>query len=312
MIILKKTSILYIFDLIRWKNLALILLVHILIKYALLEAFEVLTVLDNFHFFLLSLSVMCIAAAGNIINDIYDVESDKINKPNRVLVGFKFSEKAAYNFYFGFNIIGVLLGFYLSNHIGKPSFFGIFVIASLLLYVYASFLKRTIIFGNLTISFLVGMSVLIVGVFDVIPAIFPPNRESQLVFFNIIFDYAIFAFLVNLVRELIKDIQDVDGDYKTGSNTLPVAIGRERANKIVFAVSIIPIFAIIFYLVNFLYKQQFAILYFLIFVIAPMIYSSIKIFSAKHKRHYKNLSIIYKIIMLLGMISIGLYPLILK
>jgi len=303
---------LHILKLIRWKNLALILLVHVLIKYALLESFEVLTVLDNLHFFILTLTTICLAAAGNIINDIYDIETDKINKPDGVIIGTSVSEKAAYNLFFIFNIVGIGLGFYLSNHIGKPTFFGIFVIVSLLLYVYASLLKRTIVFGNVVISFLAALSVMIIGIFDIIPAIFPQNKASQITFFNIIFDYAVFAFLVNFVRELLKDIQDIDGDYKAGMNTLPIAIGRERANKIAFAISLVPIAAVIYYLSTYLYKQQFAIIYFLILVIAPMIYASIKIFSADHKKDYKRLSTIYKLIMLLGMVSIGLYPLILK
>ena len=302
----------HILNLIRWKNLLLILLAHILIKFALLEAFNVLTVLDNLHFAILTLATLCLAAAGNIINDIYDIETDTINKPNQVIVGKQISEKAAYNLFFAFNVIGVLLGFYLSNHIGKQAFFGIFVITSLLLYLYASTLKRTIVIGNLVISVLVGMSILIVGIFDVIPATFAQNKESQLTFVKIILDYAIFAFLVNLVRELIKDIQDIDGDYKSGMNTLPIALGRERAKKITFAVSMLPIAAVIFYVVTYLYKQQLAIIYFLVFVIAPLIYATIKIFSAETKTDYKRLSNIYKLVMLMGLLSLLLYPLILK
>lgn len=302
----------YILNLIRWKNLLLILLAHILLKFALLEAFDVLTALDNLHFGILSFATLCLAAAGNIINDINDVKTDAINKPNQVIVGHKISEKAAYNLFFVFNVAGVLLGFYLSNHIGKQAFFGIFVITSLLLYLYATTLKQTIIIGNLVISFLVGMSILIVGIFDVIPATFSQNKESQLTFVKIILDYAIFAFIINLVRELIKDIQDIDGDYKSGMNTLPIALGRERAKKIAFAVSMIPIAAVIFYVVTYLYKQQLAIIYFLIFVIAPLIYATIKLFSAETKKDYQKLSNIYKLVMLLGMLSLVLYPLILK
>ncbi|WP_156033099.1 geranylgeranylglycerol-phosphate geranylgeranyltransferase [Sediminibacter sp. Hel_I_10] len=302
----------YILNLIRWKNLALILLVHLLIKYALLEAFNILTVLDNLHFAVLSLATICLAAAGNIINDIYDVDTDAINRSDKQIVGKHITESVAYNLFFGFNITGILLGFYLSNHIGKPAFFGIFVITSLALYLYASFLKRTIFIGNLAISILVGLSVLIIGIFDVIPATFSQNKATQMIFLNIIFDYAVFAFMINLVRELIKDIEDIDGDYKSGMNTIPIAIGRERAKKIVFAVSMIPIAMVIYYLATYLYKQQLAIAYFLILIIAPLIYATIKIFGAEHKSHYKKISGIYKVIMLLGMLSLLLYPFILK
>jgi len=302
----------YILNLIRWQNLILIIIAQVLIKYALFESFDVATTLDSLEFLFLVTITLCLAAAGNIINDIYDIETDSINKPNKVIIGKHISEKLAYNLFFTLNIIGIGLGFYLSHSVGKSSFFSIFVIISLALYVYASYLKGTVLFGNLLISFLVGMSIIIVGIFDLLPAIIPQNRVTQITFFKIVIDYAVFAFLINLVREIIKDIQDVDGDYKAGMNTLPIVLGRERANKIAFIVSMIPIGAVIYFMVTYLYKQQIAIGYFLVFVIAPLIYVTIKIFGAEHQKHYQHISIVYKVVMLLGIFSLLLYPFILK
>jgi len=299
-------------NLIRWKNLVLIIIAQVLIKYALFESFDVLTTLNALGFTLLVITTLCIAAAGNIINDIYDVETDAINKPSNVIIGKHISENLAYNLFFALNIIGIILGFYLSHSVGKSSFFAIFVIISIALYVYASYLKGTVLFGNILISFLVAMSIIIVGIFDLLPAILPQNKETQLIFFDIIFDYAIFAFLINLVRELVKDIQDVDGDYKAGMNTLPIVIGRERANKIAFVISMIPIGAVIYFLVTYLYKQPIGIGYFLLFVIAPLIYATIKIFGASQNFHYKHISLIYKLVMLFGVLSLLLYPFIIK
>nr|WP_321222499.1 geranylgeranylglycerol-phosphate geranylgeranyltransferase [uncultured Psychroserpens sp.] len=298
----------HILNLIRWKNLALIIIAQILVKYALLEPFDVLTTLNTLGFTLLLFITLCLAAAGNIINDIYDVETDSVNKPNKVIVGKHISENVAYNLFFALNIIAVLLGFYLAHSVGKSSFFAIFVIISVALYVYASYLKGTVLFGNILISALVAMSIIIVGIFDLLPAIMPQNRETQLTFLDIILDYAIFAFLINLVRELIKDIQDIDGDYKAGMSTLPIVLGRERANKIAFVVSMLPIGAVIYYMVTYLYKQPVAIGYFLLFVIAPLIYTTIKIFSASNRFDYKHISVVYKLVMLFGILSIVLYP----
>jgi 4-hydroxybenzoate polyprenyltransferase len=303
---------LHILNLIRWKNLVLIILAQVLIKYALFEPFNVITTLSPLGFSLLVLTTLCIAAAGNIINDIYDVETDSINKPNEVIIGKQVSENLAYNLFFALNIIGVILGFYLSHSVGKSSFFAIFVIISIALYVYASYLKGTVLFGNILISFLVAMSIIIVGIFDLLPAITPQNRATQLTFFDIIFDYAFFAFLINLIRELIKDIQDVDGDYKSGMNTLPIVLGRERANKITFSLSIIPIGVVIYFMVTYLYKLPVAIGYFLLFVIAPSIYATIKIFGANNNLQYKHISLVYKLVMLFGILSLLLYPLIIK
>ncbi|MEH6538289.1 MAG: geranylgeranylglycerol-phosphate geranylgeranyltransferase [Psychroserpens sp.] len=302
----------HILNLIRWKNLVMIIIAQVLIKYALFESFNVLTTLSPFGFFLLVTITLCLAAAGNIINDIYDLETDHVNKPNKVIIGNQVSEKLAYNLFFALNIIGIGIGFYLSHSVGQSSFFAIFVMISLALYVYASYLKGTVLFGNLLISILVAMSIIIVGIFDLLPATFPENRPTQMVFFKIVIDYAVFAFLVNLVREVIKDIQDVDGDYKAGMNTLPIVLGRERANKVAFAMSMIPIGAVIYFIVTYLYQHQIAIGYFLVFVIAPLIYATIKIFGAEHDKHYQHISTIYKLVMLMGMLSLLLYPFIIE
>ncbi|MCK8482082.1 geranylgeranylglycerol-phosphate geranylgeranyltransferase [Psychroserpens algicola] len=301
-----------ILNLIRWKNLVMIIIAQVLIKYALFEPYAPITVLDTTHFILLVLTTLCIAAAGNIINDIYDVDTDLVNKPDQVVIGKQISESFAYILFFTLNIIGVLLGLYLSHSIGESSFFSIFVIISILLYVYASYLKGTVLIGNLLISFLVAMSIIIVGVFDILPAAVPQIRDTQIIFLQIAGVYALFAFLINLVREIIKDIQDVDGDYKAGMNTLPIAIGRERANKIAFALSMLPIGALIYVIVTFLYTNLIVVGYFLCFVIAPLLYCTIKMFSAEHKSHYTHLSMMYKIILGLGLVSLVLLPLLLK
>lgn len=302
----------YILNLIRYKNLLMLVIVQLLIKYALFEPFGVDTALNTFQFTLLTLATLCIAAAGNIINDIYDVETDLINKPNKVIVGKRISEATAYNFFIVLNVIGVALGFYLSHLVGKPAFFVIFVIISALLYLYASYLKQTLLIGNIVISILVALSLIIVGVFDLIPAITSQNQSAQLTFFKIVADYALFAFIINFIREIVKDIEDVDGDHKAKMNTLPIAIGRNRAVKIVFVLSLIPLFSIVYYAITYLYKQPVAIGYFAIFIIGPLLYVSIKLFSAEHKKEFNHISNILKIIMLFGMLSLLLYTFILK
>lgn len=302
----------HILNLIRYKNLLLIVFIQLLIRFALFEPFNIDVKLNTLGFSLLILATLCIAAAGNIINDIYDIDTDRINKPDKIIVGRFISEKTAFNLFVILNIIGVGLGFYLSHSVGKSPFFSIFVIASATLYVYASFLKQTPVIGNIVISLLVGMSVLIVGIFDLLPTISEVNRTTQITFFKILMDYAVFAFLINLVREMIKDIEDVDGDYNAQMNTLPIAIGRERAKHVAFVFSLFPIMAVIYFIVTYLYTQQVATAYFLICVLAPLLYASIKIYGANSKKQYHHISTVYKFVMLLGMLSLLLYPFILK
>ena len=306
----------YFFNLIRWKNLLIIALVQYLVRYALLipfrESHGVMTTLSDFNFFLLVLASMCIAASGYVINDIYDVETDRINKPNKLIINKHITEKNATTIFIVLNIIGVGLGFYLSNSIGKSAFFSIFFIASALLYIYSTSLKQIAVVGNVVVSIVVALSVLLVGIFELIPAMNGSNKAVQTTFINIIRDYAIFAFMINLVREMVKDIEDIDGDHNAGIDTLPVVIGRERANKVVFFLSLIPIIFVIYYVVTYLFKQQLVVGYFLVLVIAPLIYISIKLFSAEQKSHYKHISLMLKLVMLTGMLSLLLYTFILR
>ncbi|TYB74329.1 geranylgeranylglycerol-phosphate geranylgeranyltransferase [Bizionia myxarmorum] len=296
-----------ILSLIRWKNLLMIALVQLLIKYALLEPFGAIITLNGFGFSLLVLATVCIAASGYIINDIYDQETDAINKPKQQIIGKSISEKTAYNYFIGFNVIGVLLGFYISNMVGRSGFFALFVLTSGLLYIYATYLKQIPIVGTVIISFLVALSLIIVGLFELLPAITSRNQELQLFYFEIILAYALFAFLINFIRELIKDLEDIDGDYKAGIKTLPIVLGRERTNFIVFFLTFIPLFAIIFYVTTNMYKNLFIVGYFLLLVIAPLILALIWIFQAKLKKDYHAISTLLKVIMLFGMLSMVLY-----
>lgn len=303
-------------NLIRWKNLLMIAIMQYLVKYALIMPFReshgVWITLSDLNFFLLVLSTLCIAAGGYVINDIYDVETDKINKPNQRIINKHITEKNASALFILLNIIGVGLGFYLSNGIGKSGFFAIFFIASALLYIYSSFLKQIAVVGNIVVSLVVALSILLVGIFELIPAINAGNKAVQMTFFKIVIDYAVFAFLVNLVREMVKDLEDFDGDAKTGIQTLPVLMGKIRATKVAFILSLVPILSITYYVITYLFKQQLVVGYFLLFVIAPLIYVSIKLFNAEHNAQYKHISLVLKLVMFTGMLSLLLYNFILK
>lgn len=285
----------------------MIALVQWLIKYAILEPFGVNMYLSGFEFALLMMATVCIAAAGNIINDIYDVETDEINKPEKVIIGKSISEKTAYNLFMILNVVGIAAGFYLSNVIGKSGLFSIFVIISVLLFVYASYLKQTFLIGNIVVSALVALSIIIVGLFELIPAITTQNQGIQLTFFKILLDYAVFAFILNFLREIIKDIADIDGDYKTGMHTLPIVLGRERTLKLLFILSFIPLLLIVFYINTTLYKQPLAVIYFLVLIVAPLIFTIIKIAYAKTKKDFQIISNLLKLVMLFGMLSMLLY-----
>ncbi|WP_318543271.1 geranylgeranylglycerol-phosphate geranylgeranyltransferase [Marixanthotalea marina] len=278
-----------------------------LIKYAFLEPYAAITSLNTLDIILLVLATICIAAAGNIINDINDVETDAINKPNKVIIGKHISEKTAYNLFISLNVVGVGIGYYLSNTVGRSGFFSLFIIISVLLYLYATYLKQLLLIGNIVVSIMVALSIIIVGLFELMPNMTVENQTLQLVYFKTILNYANLAFILNLIREIAKDTEDIEGDAKTGIKTLPIVIGKTNTNYVLLGLSLIPLVSIFFYVSDSLYKNQMAVIYFLIFIIAPLIYLCIKVITAKLKSDYTHISNILKLIMLFGMLSLLLY-----
>jgi len=297
-------------NLIRWNNLLIIAFVQLLIKYALFPAFDIDTTLSALSFIILVIATLCIAAGGYIINDIYDIETDAINKPNKVIIGKSITESTANKLYILFTFIGVFLGFYLSHKVGKPPFFGLFVIIAASLYIYASYLKQIAIAGNIIVSILVALSLLIVGIFELIPAITIENRTVQSTMLEVLTDFAIFALLINFIREIVKDIQDVDGDHKVGMQTLPILFGKTRTSKIAMILTLIIIAIIVYYITSFLFMHVTVIVYYLIAVVGPLIYIAIKMATAENKTHFKHISLMLKLVMIAGMLSMLLYKLI--
>ncbi|WP_034258533.1 geranylgeranylglycerol-phosphate geranylgeranyltransferase [Altibacter lentus] len=294
--------------LIRPVNLLLIALVQLLTKYGLFQNLEASTALDGIQFTILLLATIFIAAGGYIINDIYDVEIDRINKPKSRLIGKTISEKFALRVYFICTITGVVLGFYLSNSIHRPGFAALFIVIAALLYLYASYVKGVLLIGNFLIAGLVAISLLIVGLFDLLPAITVDNRETQAGVFQILLHYGLFALLLNFIRELVKDIVDINGDKNGGLTTLPIAIGRKRTITVVFLLGLLLTLLVVLYMYRYLYHDRLTVLYFLFLIVAPMLYFCVRSWNAEQPKDYLILSRLLKAIMFFGICSMAIYP----
>lgn len=292
--------------LIRYQNLLLLIFMQLLIRYGFLNLQNIPLALSDIQFGILVFSTVCIAAAGYIINNIFDRETDIINN-KKVIVGKFISEETAYNLYFATTILGVLAGFYLSNIIEKPSFALVFIVISGTLYLYASSLKQTILIGNFIVAVLTAVSVLIVAIFDLLPVVNPENRGLLGILFKIILDYALFAFLLNFIREIIKDLEDVKGDYNMGMNTLPIAIGVARTAKIVLVMTALTTMYLLYYIYEYYFSNNLYIstIYSLLTVIAPLLFFCIKLADVKNPSEFKMLSFILKIVLLFGILSIA-------
>jgi len=290
------------FIFIRWKNLLIVVLTQVLIKYVLFKKFDLSSSLNHVEFSLLVLSSICIAAAGYIINDIHDIKADTINKPNKLFVSKKITETKANNLYILLNSLGMLIGFYLSYMVDKVSFFAIFIIISLLLYNYATLLKKKLLLGNLVVSLVVFLSLVIVPLFDIVPATNAYNSEQQYEAFYAVFVLACFAFLLTFLREIVKDAEDIKGDRKIQANTFPLRYGLKKTNQLLLILSFVSIIFVTYFAYNLIETKYFGGIYLIVLVVFPLLYFMNGIRLAKSKKDYHQSSGLLKVIILFGIL----------
>lgn len=291
--------------LIRYQNLLLIAFMQLIFRYGFLKLQNIDLALANWQFGLLVLATVLIAASGYIINDVLDQETDAINRPNTTIIGTKISEDFAFNLYIAINIVALLIGYYLCNVINKPTFLAAFIIPVVLLYLYATSFKKIAVIGNFVVAFVLGLSVIIIGFFDILPATDSNNQIEMMTLLFILLDYAVFAMIINFIREIVKDIEDVDGDYNQGMRTLPIVLGKERTTKIVCILAFLSSLLLFWYINKNLMNSQlyFASLYCLLFVVSPLLFVAVKSWKAKSKKDFRLLSSVLKMTILFGILS---------
>ncbi|MFN5557180.1 MAG: geranylgeranylglycerol-phosphate geranylgeranyltransferase [Chryseotalea sp.] len=242
---------------------------------------------QTFSLWLLSSSTIIIAAAGYIINDYYDIKIDYINKPERVVIGKIIPRRFAILFHTLFSVGGIAIGFYLSWQIGVIHFFSAFM-----LWLYSNSLKRLPLIGNVVIAFLTALSVFIIAVF------YKTN-------INLILIYALFAFFISLVREVVKDMEDLKGDITFGCKTLPILWGIRKTKYFLYSV------LVVFVLLVLILDSYFTILpsvYFMSFLFLQLAWFALRLHRADTVKDFRWLSNLSKIIMLLGIISMLFLP----
>lgn len=306
-----------IFRLIRFPNLVIIVATQYAMRYLLMEP---LLPSDSFHlqfgdlqFFLLVLSTVFIAAAGYIINDYFDTQADLINKPARVVVGIQISRREAMTMHALLNIIGVGIGVYLSFYVKIPALSFVFVMATGLLWFYSTNYKRQFLVGNLSVAFLTGLVPLMVVLFE-IPML---NREYGALMLrnNINFNYMIawvggfsfFAFLTTLIREVIKDAEDFEGDRAYGMKTVPIVLGSfwtkvSLVLLIGFTTAMLVYLLVKYILFSVEPADYISLIYFILFLISPLILLVIQVLLARDKKGYHRASNLIKLVMLTGIL----------
>jgi len=301
------------FKLIRWQNLIIISFTLYLVRYFLIEPFyniqHISLQMSNFDFALMVLTLILVSAAGYIINDIFDINIDSINKPDKIIIGKSITEKTAYLYYYFFNGIAALTGIYIGYKINSFNLGLVFMVPVAVFYFYSLKYKRMFLWGNLSISLLTGFLLIVVWVFEFLiirknGIAFADGLQAYWIITYFVLAYALFAFLINFIRELIKDIEDIEGDLKWGCSTLPIVIGVENTKKIASALSLAGILVILFFQIKLknIGLENFAGILMLV-VQLPFAVLAFKIYKAKEKSDFHFISKLAKLIMLLGILS---------
>lgn len=294
-------KIIYFLKLIRWQNLVIIALTQYLMRYGIIEPLMyslgqnagMIFILQtsNLNFFILVLSTISIAAAGNVINDYFDLKIDRVNKPEKIIVGRHIKRRVAMVMHIILNALGLLLGAYVAYRTGMWKLALIHLFAVMSLWFYSTHFKHNVFTGNLIIALLAAIIPLIVGLYE-IPQI---NYRYGIVLnefetsFNFIsywiIAYAVFAFLFTLAREITKDIADMEGDKNYGSYTLPIAYGINIARYISIGIYAIAFSLIVFAWIKFI-NDKTTLLYIILFIALPLGITVYKTLGAKNRKQF--------------------------
>ncbi len=261
--------------------------------------------LSEFHFFLLVLSTIMIAAAGYIINDYFDVRIDKVNKPERMVIDKGVKRRVAIGAHTVINVLAILIALYVAYCIGSWRLALIHFVCAGGLWFYSTTFKRQFLIGNVIIALFTALVPLIAVIYNMIPIYreYIPIEEglSFISVWQYTFALAFFAFITTLLREIIKDIEDVDGDTEYGCKTMPILIGIKATKNIAMFIALLTIICLVFIQLEFLKLEDYiSFIYFIVALQLPLLFLIYKIKTAHLKKQFRFAGNFSKFIMLMG------------
>lgn len=260
---------------------------------------------QNWNFFFICLSSILIAAAGYIINDYFDLNIDQVNKPDRLVVARHIKRRWTIFWHLVLSITGIGLGFYV-DYTSKIWLLGLSNTACvLLLFVYSLALKRRMLIGNVAISLLTAWVILVIAWCEYNHIV--KNQQSLHIdkILRITFLYAGFAFIISLIREVVKDMEDMEGDRRYNCRTMPIVWGL-NATKVFIAVWLIVLITVLvivqFYALAIL-GWWLSAMYGIVFIIVPLIYIFRELYRAQKSADFHRISTWIKLVMFTGIVS---------
>ncbi|HLO81966.1 MAG TPA: geranylgeranylglycerol-phosphate geranylgeranyltransferase [Chitinophagaceae bacterium] len=248
-----------------------------------------------------------IAAAGYIINDYFDLNIDRINRPEKLVVDNLIKRRWAILWHLGLSFIGIVLSVIVSYKLTNPVPALFNLVTVLLLWFYSTTFKKQVLVGNIIISLLTGWVVLVLYV-AISPVALRPADSTSFKVITRIYKFAVlyggFAFIISLVREVIKDMEDMQGDAKYDCRTMPIVWGLPSSKMFVAVWMIVLICSMVILQV---YAMQlrwwWSVGYSILFIITPLVIILRRLFPALAPSQFHELSTLIKIVMLTGILS---------
>lgn len=301
--------------LVRWSNLlflgALIWVMEKWVATPVLDAAAFGEQLPWYILLLVGAATVLIAAGGYVINDYFDVKIDRINRPDEVVVTRSVSKPAAMRLSVGLSAAGVACGIAASAILRSMTIGIVFAVVPGLLWFYSSSYKRLFLIGNLTIALLAGLTPLLVAMANV--AVLQLRYETILPYTTLVHDlytwlggFALLAFLLTWIREIVKDMQDQMGDRELECHSMPVVWG-EKWTKVFVTVLIVCTLAIIGHLWWHVLPfptgwSSLSTRYIVLGVVIPLLGALWLLWAAKIPSDYKTCQQVIKFTMLIGML----------
>lgn len=303
------------FKLIRCTNLLMIAIMMLLVYYCLMSPLFMIDIVGIMPlypaFVLLLLSMIFIVAGGYIINDIFDVEIDRINKPDKLLITNAFSYKEAKLFYGILTSVGLTCGLISSVLILGMKFYLLFLILVLLvclLYSYSANYKKKMIIGNLIVSLSVSFAVFLPWLFEVLylsnnTLILYAVKDTMLSILPFVLIYTVFAFMMTLLREIVKDAEDYKGDIITHCRTIPIVYGIRKMNIMLIILTLLIWLILLYYMIILLRIKSYITLGIMFVIWNTLPFSIFQLSQKGSDINYHNYSVFLKILMLFGILS---------
>lgn len=268
--------------------------------------FGVEKIISDKLFIIYLLALISTTAAGNVINDIFDIETDKINKPQKVWIPNYMSLSSAWILYFFFMVIGLILGFYVAFLSGLYFYFLLYVIVIATLFLYAKKIKKILLFNNILIAFLIAFYLFFIFVFvkDFLKNADDINLGLSL--YDLAVFLVIFSFGLNWIREIVKDVEDRIGDKATGVQTFATEFTLEQVKKIILLLTLLLVIYLMIMAGKYFKNEIFFSVY-LIFAVGLSLLLFIKqLFIAQTEKDFAKIATLLKLIMLVGFVSVFL------